>query len=328
MVDVLRLNVHGLDVRIDSNDSALLQDLGRRLEYFRTVAAGRWPVRLSFETVDEGSAIALAPPVGEARVVYEPRAGRTLYFPERDELYVELPRLRMLLRPQDGEVSVVLMRGAEERWLATHSMIALAFMELLKRRGIFSLHSAGIEIGNRGLLLAGPNGAGKSTLTLALAEAASGFQGDDLVFVTKGPESVETLPFPDHVAATPETAALLPELKLHEYGIHTLPSGVRKHEFPIGLDGSAPIAPRMTPKVLVLIEPGDPGQYELQALAEPAVLAALAPNVLATETEASRRHLDTLGALVEGCRCYRLTGRGQLASATALLLPALFDEAA
>lgn len=56
-------------------------------------------------------------------------------------------------------------------------------------------------------------------------------------------------------------------------------------------------------------------------------LAQLAPNVLLTEPAASQRHLDTVAALIERCRCYRFETGTDLPAACRLIA-ALATEAA
>jgi hypothetical protein len=79
----------------------------------------------------------------------------------------------------------------------------------------------------------------------------------------------------------------------------------------------------MDPVALVLLDRSDEPRYELDRLDPPSMLASLAPNVYPTDATASRGHLAALGLLVDSCACYRLRGRGPLASAVELLLPLL-----
>jgi hypothetical protein len=312
LVHSLGLDIHGITVEVDATDARLTADLERRLKFFRSGGRSVAPPNLAcaFELVSAASS--LAKPEGDARVLCDPSLGEMLYFFSSDELYICLPGLRMLARPARGEVRVVVEDEPRAMWLATRSVFGFALTESLKRRGLYALHAASVEIAGKGLLLTGVNGAGKSTLTLALLRSgASGFQSDDLVFLRPDDRAVDVLPFPDLVAVTDETAARLPGLN-----VGALPAGARKHEV---APEDVPVPTRLSPGALVLLEPGDGDEYRLESVDPAIALATVAPNVLATETESSQRHLDVLAALVGSCPCYRLNGRGELAAAVEML---------
>lgn len=318
----LLLDVHGTCVAVDADDERITDDLGRRLEYFRRPLGSTAPEVLTFSFANRRASELPSVARAGGRTIYEPVAGEMLYFEEVDELYVGLSELRLRMRPAEGDALISLVPEAEPIWLATHSIFALCLTEALKRRGLFSLHAASLEIDGAGLLLVGPNGVGKSTLALALLPRASGFQGDDLVFLTERSDAMQVLPFPDHVGVTEATAALLPAVGRRIDRTAGLPDGARKHEIAAG----APVPARLAPRTLVFVEPAASFEgYRISPVRGVEALAALAPNVLATEATSSQRHLDALAALVRSCRCHRLVGRGDPAEAVELLIRAAVE---
>jgi hypothetical protein len=315
----LDLDIHGLHVTVESGDGSLVQDLERRLAYFSAAKASGADICCRFDVVPDGESLGLPAPEGEGRVLYEPVAGEMRYFAAHDEMLIALPKLRMLLRPREGDLRIALRDHPWERWLATRSIFSFGLMESLKRRDVFSLHAASVEMSGGALLLTGVNGAGKSTLALALlGSGASRFQGDDLVFLRRQGSKLEVLPFPDRVGVTEETARLLPALASVPDMNSAVPAGARKHEVDAALL-SVGVSANLPPGACVFVDPGAGRNYALDAVAAADALVELVPNVLPTETSASQRHLDALASLVGSCPCYRLRGRGSLDEAVALL---------
>jgi energy-coupling factor transporter ATP-binding protein EcfA2 len=190
--------------------------------------------------------------------------------------------------------------------LATHPLATISLMELLERRGRFSLHAACLAAENRrGVLLAGPSGSGKSTLALILAQAGMSFLSDDVVFLVPGRDAAEVhaLGFPDAVGITDHSAG-----RLHERGARPIlladgfPKRLGRIEDIIGVsaldscDPRALVFPEIALDRLSEIAPLDPGD----------ALLRLVPDVLLTEPAATQAHLQAIGMLVEQARCYEL----------------------
>ncbi len=280
---------------------------------------------LRFELVagDEAVALARRRPAG-ARPVYDPPQGEVVYSDAEDVLYIEHGAERQMVavcEPAAGRAWIGLRAPAgsgspEDVWYLSHPLFTVPLAELLKRRGLFGLHAAGVARGGRALLLPGTSGAGKSTLSVALAQAGLDLLGDDTLFLAQGPDGLRLLAFPDEIDLTPETAGLLP-------GIAPLLSarpGWHKHQLAAErLDGCA-LAWECRPAVLVFPRVAA-GREEsrLTPIDSFAALLELAPNVLLTEARSSQAHLDALGELAQSSRCYRLETGRDLAAAAAQL---------
>jgi hypothetical protein len=191
--------------------------------------------------------------------------------------------------------------------MLSHPLVTLPLVELLKRRGLYSLHAGGLCRDGRGLVLPGTSGAGKSTLTLALVRAGFGFLGDDTLFLARRPEGLRLLAFPDEVDLTEQTVAFFPELARYL----TAPRpGWRKRQLRAEEAYGAEVVWECAPGHLVFPRVAGREESRLFPLEAGEALLELAPNVLLTEPVSSQAHLDALAELANASTCWRLeTGR-------------------
>jgi hypothetical protein len=79
------------------------------------------------------------------------------------------------------------------------SFWAFGLLKLLRPRGIYGLHAAGLVAdGGMGALVVGESGSGKSTLTIALIRAGWRYLSDDAVLLRGRPEGIEALALRRH----------------------------------------------------------------------------------------------------------------------------------
>lgn len=296
--------IHGIGVTVDALDATVREAMDRRLRDFRCEPSlTRAEVRFEFLTGGEG----LAPPAGTGRPVYDTPLGSLYYYPEADVLFGELAGVRLLCQPGRGVASVhcVAFTG-RELYLATHPLTTIGLMELLERRGLFSLHAACLASGDgRGVLLAGPSGAGKSTLALALARAGMSFLSDDLVFLAyAGDGAINVLGFADGVGVSEHTAACFGELRslLDDPPAPGFPKRLRRIE---ELFGVAAVSACM-PGALVFPEVRRDRPSRIEALDPQEAMLRLVPDLLLTEPAATQAHLQAIAVLLGQVRCYEL----------------------
>ena len=215
----------------------------------------------------------------------------------------------MLCDPEEGRVTVsILDSEVENAWFVSHPMFMSAFMEILKRRGLYSLHAAGLCVDGQGILLPGTRGSGKSTLAIALVREGFGFLGDDMVFLAHRADGLEALAFPDVIDLTEDTAAMFPELQ-HLLG---QPTEDRRPKHQVRAEDvfRASFPDSCKPRVLVFPSVSGRSTSTITPLDKDEALHELAPNVLLTDSGASQRHLDALAELVRDTKTFRLdTGR-------------------
>jgi len=305
-------DVHGVSLAVRAHAPAVIEAMELRLRDFRCEERSRADVVLEFAS-DGAAAPALAADAG--RPVYDTPFGTLRYVAEEDALHGELAGVRLLCHPARGTATLrTAAYAGRELYLATHPLATIALMELLERRGLFSLHAACLAGGDgRGVLLAGPSGSGKSTLSLALARAGMAFLSDDLVLLGPDPrgDGVRALGFADAVGLTPHAAERFAELRA-ALGVPPaagFPKRLRRIEQLFGAAAPAPSA--CVPRALVFphVAPDEP--CRLEPLDPREALLRLVPDVLATEPHATQAHLAAIGALLRQVRCYALaSGRG------------------
>jgi hypothetical protein len=260
------------------------------------------------------------------RPVYDPPLGEVVYDDGGDLLYIEHgPRLRVLAEPRTGRVRVS-TRGAEESdlWLVSHPLFTLPLAELLKRRGLYSLHAAGLCLDGRALVLPGTSGSGKTTLALALVRAGFGLLGDDTLFLARRPEGLRLLAFPDEFDLTDQTVGFFPELApLLEEASRP---GWRKRQLRAEDFYGVEVVWECAPGVLVFPRVSGRTDSVLHPIGPGEALLELVPNVLLTEAGSSQAHLDALAELARASRCYRLETGTDLDGAVRLLRDATFSD--
>lgn len=317
-------HVHGLSVTISADRPEILAALHSRLRYFAVAgssgsspASAQPPADLAFtcHTVLRPQEHRLARPSGRSRPLFDFPRGEAIYL-EDDRLYLsDGERARLLCEPAHGRAEVSILESElADLWVLSHPLFTVAFVELMKRRGRYSLHAAGLSLGGRGLLLAGMSGAGKSTLSLALLRAGFGFMGDDRLFLSpreglsEGPEELTVQAFPDEVDVTDETAGFFPELR----PLLSRPRSAKqpKRQFwPEELYAVSLVA-ECAPGALVFPRVAHRAETALAPMQAEEALLELAPNVLLTDAPSSQAHLSALAALVGRSALYRLeTGR-------------------
>jgi hypothetical protein len=291
-----------------------MQAMELRLRDFRCQRPVPDPIRLEFVVQDP------EPPTGTGRPVYDTSDGSLHYFPVADVLYGELGGVTLRCEPGRGVARFHSPEFSGRRlYLATHPLATVSLMELLERRGLFSLHAGCIAgADGRGVLLAGPSGAGKSTLALALAHAGMRFLADDIVFLARdGDQAVRVLGFADTVGITEDTARRFTRLhaRLSEPATNGFPKRLARIEdlfeaasgracYPCAL-----VFPEVVRDQLSQIAPLDPG----------AALLRLVPDVLLTDAAATQAHLAAIGALLNGVTCFVLRSGVDLERAAELV---------
>ena len=320
--------VHGVGVELRADDPAVLEAMDLRLRGFAAAAApapGAGPA-LRFEFVS-GPPPRL--PRAGGRPVYDTPHGSLHYFPEHDLLTGELGGVALRCRPGSGGALITAPEfRSRALYFATHPVTTVALMEMMERRGRFSLHAGCLaDADGNGVLLCGTSGAGKSTLTLALARAGLGFLGDDTVFLERsGPDpaqrgGIRVLAFPDALGLGPFAAGRFPELA--HFAVGPLADGFSKrlHRYE-QLFGREPLRacvpraivfPQVTPKLPSAITP----------LARGEALLRLVPDVLVTQPESTQSHVTAIAALLAQADCYTVRSGHDLERAADLIHEAL-----
>lgn len=284
---------------VTADPPGLLDGLAPRLAPLETRSTGRSP-EISIELVGGEPLADLPAPEGVARLLFEPQF-QLGYYPASDELHLRDDGVAARSRPVDGTVRIC-VRAADPRarYIATHLFFALPLLEILKRRGRYHLHAAGVTDRDRAALICGAAGAGKSTIGLACARAGFGLLGDDLVLLRWRDGALRARAFHDRPAITHDSTRFFPDLAdLGET------DRTRKREVPFERIGGVLVADA-EPVLLLFPRVRAQGAAVATPLSADEALLELVPNVVRTDTGAAQAHLDALAALARACPAYRL----------------------
>lgn len=310
-------DIHGVHLRVSSDDAEVQQQIGRRLRWLRGASDGGRPdidIRIR---ADRDAPELVAP--AQRRRVYDPPEGEVSVCVETGRLWMQSGGVSVLLDPVAGHVDVrVVEPTAQQRWLVSHGFFTVILVEALKHRARYPVHASSCERDGRAVLFAGSSGSGKTTLCLALLRAGFGYLGDDTVFIDASGAEPIALAFPDEIDITSTTAALFPELS--ELVSQEPPCGASK--LPVlaeDLYGTKPTR-RAQPVALVFPRIAS-GKSALTPCSTSDALRELVANVLLTEQTATQAHLDVLGRLARDLPAFRLETGQDLDRLPALMQP-------
>ena len=310
--------IHGVDVEVLATDQPVIDATELRLRDFASNARPDPQVSLEFVAAARNGSVA---PAGAGRAVYETPHGSLRYIAEADLLYGELGGVRLRCEATRGvaRLDCAAFVG-HDLYLATHPLVTISLMELLERRGLFSLHAACLSNDDgHGVLLAGASGAGKSTLALAVVRAGMRFLSDDIVFLhrDRDAEVVRALGFADAVGLSEHAAQRFGELRrlLDRPPVDGFPKRLGRIEDLFGASALRACEPR----ALVFPEVSRDQPSAIVALDPREALLRLVPDVLLTDAAATQAHLRAIAALLEQVRCYALRSGTDLERAAELM---------
>jgi hypothetical protein len=312
--------LHGTVIRI-AGDASLVAVVDRRLRSFSIDDMAPPDLEFRFQCVSPGDRHVIEQPVGTARTVYESTLGKVLYVDATDQLYVDCAgRVTMRCDVARGRVLIcVTTCVVESVWLASHPLFTISLLELLKRRGCYGVHAAGVCVDGAGILLPGTSGAGKSTLAVALVRAGFGFLGDDTLFLSRGPQGMRVLAFPDEIDLADDIVRFFPELR----DLIDQPKSPIRNKGQISAERTraGSIVRECRPAAVVFPRITQSAHSTLEPMADDEALLELAPNVLLTEAASAQSNLDALAELVRVTNCYRLNTGLDVAAVDRLLRP-------
>lgn len=314
----LSRDLYGLRADVHA-DGAVLRALAARLETFPASHAAHADLVFTVDIARSAVSHAVGRAGDGSRIVYESPAGEVRYDEDTDTLsIVHRDGVRVECAIGAGDVLVsVRVPGSPSPWLLSRPMFSLPLMEMLKRRGRFGLHAAGVAFGDHAILASGPSGAGKSTFAFALARDGLELLGDDLVFLTRDDDdALLALPFADEIELAEEATSLFSELA----GPAAAEPGWPKRRFASSALGLTTARPS-TPRVLLFPAPVRASRSRVVPITNDNALLELLPNVILTDRESCEAHVDALEELVRTADCYRLETGQDLAA-----LPALVRE--
>lgn len=197
---------------------------------------------------------------------------------------------------------------------STFYLVILTLVILMRKRGLFTLHAAGLVYDGSGILLVARSGSGKTTAAFNLVRQGWGFLSDDAVLIQENDASIEALSFRRDFCIRPEAASYFPELSREAWPVSL--SDASKWCVDVrGLYGAPSIASAV-PRLLLLPQITDLPNSTLEPVVKRDALAHLIEHsalFLTPETETAREHLLLLSRLLTQAPAYRLlSGRDVL----------------
>jgi hypothetical protein len=297
----------GLTVRCSAAVARCLDDRFRLLP-----ARGEQRGTISFEfgSVTDSSRHWVKRPEGQGRPFYELPSGEALYFAASDELYLRFgDGVRVLCSPSLGRASFSTVESdPASLFVASHLMLTILLVEILKRRGCYGVHAAGFSKDGRAVLIPGTSGAGKSTLAITLLRSGFGYLSDDMVFLQRRTEGLAVLGFPEDVDVSDQTIGFFPELDF----LRSSPKWVAWAKRQVRADQvyGVELIQEARPGAIVMPKVSGKERSVLRPIDADEALLEMVSNVLLTEPRSCQSHLDVLTQLVRQTPCYRLeTGR-------------------
>lgn len=300
---------HGLDLQVLCS-AAIAESLDSRFRLLPSDGGHGETISFDFQSVPDGSQHCVKKPQDQGRVFYELPSGEACYFEAGDQLYLSFrDGVRALSRPGLGCASFSIVEsGPVNLFMALHLMLTILLVEMLKRRGCYSMHAAGFSKDGKAILIPGTSGAGKSTLAITLLRSGFGYLSDDMVFLRRRSDGLEILGFPEDVDVSDQTISFFPELDL--LGSSPKAVGWSKRQVRADEVYGAELVREARPGAIVIPQISGKRRSAVRPIDADEALLEMVSNVLLTDGRSCQSHLDILTELVRQTPCYRLeTGR-------------------
>jgi hypothetical protein len=302
-------SLHGLNLRVLCS-AAIAEYLDNRFRLLPSDEACEETISLDFRSVFDGKQHGIERPQGQGRVFYELSSGEARYFGAGDQLYLSFGNgVRALSKPGLGSASFSIVESVPVNlFMASHLLLTILLVEMLKRRELYSMHAAGFTKEGKAILISGTSGAGKSTLALTLLRAGFGYLSDDMVFLRRGSGGLQILGFPEDVDVSDQTISFFPELDFLRDSPKTV--GAPKRQVRADEVYKAQPVREAQPGAIVFPRISPEGRSTLRPIGADEALLELVSNILLTEGHSCQGHLNVLTELARQTPCYRLeTGR-------------------
>jgi hypothetical protein len=301
--------LHTLALRIQC-PSTIAESLDSRFRLLPSNQQDRETISIDFRSVPDPRHHTIDRPRGEGRAFYDLPSGEALYFEGSDEIYMSFGEgVHVLAKPGLGSASFsVVLPDPVNMFMVSHLMFTLPLVEMMKRRGCYSMHAAGFSKKGKAILIPGTSGAGKSTLAVTLLRSGFDYLSDDMVFLWRRTNGVEVLGFQEDVDVSDRTIDFFPEL--HFLKQVSKASGWPKKQVRADEVYGSKSAQEAKPGAILIPRISGKEASVVRAIGADEALFELVSNVLLTEVRSCQEHLNILTELVRETPCYRLeTGR-------------------
>jgi hypothetical protein len=316
VMDESYFSLYGTSVRYTTGTPTLADPVNELLRHFRQDSLGvTAALTIQFYAVQNradvpltisSSACRLASGTGEA--VGDRRATGLPYEVTQDQgiLIADFHRVGVLeIDGKQGHAKGYLINPEQLPATLVEYLFHLALIELLRRRGLYTIHATALEHNGRAILIPGNSGRGKTTSFISLLRSGFRYLSDDHPLLQDSGTHVEVLPFPIKINVTDATVQFFPELKsASEQVLHP---GVPKRFFYAEDLYPTAVGDRCQPALVLFPHVVDSPQSHLELLPKSRALESLLPQALLVyDQEVARQEFKVLAKLVQQVDCYRL----------------------
>ncbi len=297
--------VHGLVTRVYADNHLLALSIQDFLRSFRGQPADDPDIEFYLLSAGPGNGYDPGGHDGEGELLYDWQVLR--YRSEGQLRYQEVPGGGWVAADPEAGLAVAFIdeQITTCSWSIAHVLFFPIWAQMLKVRGIFPVHAAGLERDGRGILFPGRSNCGKSTLSLHLLRHGYKLLGDDTVFVRRGGEGAELLFFPEEVDVCAETVDLFPNLAL----ARNLTEDRWQPRARVNLNEIGPNAIVESSKAELLVFPviAQDGKTRFERVNPTEALAELILYAfLFMDPQTSKENFALLAGLVQKAACWRL----------------------
>jgi len=298
-------NFHGIVTRVYADNHLLALAIQDFLRPFRGDPGEEAQIEFYLMEGGSGSPVESLSASGKAQLLYD---WQVLRYSSEDQLrFQEVPGAGSIIADIDAGVAAAFVETdmAACAWSVAHVIFFPMWAQMLKTRGLFPVHSAGLVRDGCGILFPGKSNCGKSTMALKLLQRGFKLLGDDTVFVRSGGDGVEMLFFPEEVDVCAETVDLYSQLAL----ARTLTEDKWQPRERVNLREVGADAVVETARADLLVFPviAEDGVTRYEEVAPSAALAELILYAfLFMDPHTTRENFNVLASLVQSVRCYRL----------------------
>ncbi len=315
-MDESYFSLYGTSVRYTTGSPTLVEPVHELLQHFREDSLGvTAALTIEFTAVSNradvpltisASACQLASGTGEA--VGDRRATGLPYEVTQDQefLIADFHGVGVLvINGKQGQAQGYLINPEQLPTTLIEYVFHLALIELLRRRGLYTIHATALEYHGSAVLIPGNSGRGKTTSFISLLRSGYRYLSDDHPLLHDSGAHIEVLPFPIKINVTDATVQFFPELR--EASEQVLHPGFPKRYF--YADDLYPMAvgQRSQPGIVLFPHVVDAPRSRLELLPKSRALEAMLPQALLVyDQEVARREFQVLAKLVQQVDCYRL----------------------
>lgn len=298
-------NFHGIVTRVYADDHLLALAIQDFLRPFRGGPDEKADIEFYLLSNGDSSAVDSFNSEGKAELLYDWQVLR--YSSEAQLRFQEVPGAGAIIADIDAGIAAAFVDPTVTAcpWSVAHVIFFPLWAQMLKLRGLFPVHSAGLVRNDCGILFPGKSNCGKSTMALKLLRRGFKLLGDDTVFIRDNGSGAEMLFFPEEVDVCAETVDLYSQLAL----ARTMAEDRWQPRERVNLReiGAESVVETARTDILVFPVIAEDGVTRFESVPSSSALAELILYAfLFMDPHTTRENFNVLAALVQSVKSYRL----------------------